>query len=178
MMKKIRATPCIRTEKDALETVKKNNLISHLFGFADTSTVDMRYLENKIITFEIEYVPSMIRKLFARKPPGKQLVKVFFEGTRGVASYMDIEPESEVVQTKSELIQNVEFDEETMIDRSKQFLRKFLRRRTGLNVLLEVKEIETIYRPYYFVVQGELKEGNKIRYFPVVADKYKVSRTF
>ena len=138
------------------------------------------YIENRIITFDITPHPSFISRLLRRGDKLKNsMIEMIANGsTCGVAYYDRRGVEIAEADVDEDCIQKSDFSDDDFIVRGNALARRILRRRVGGNMTLEVKGIESIYRPYHVAFFGIPAEGSKVRYVPIAADGCCVKRTF
>ena len=143
-------------------------------------TIKPLYIENKIITLEMEFLQNFISKiLFKNKKRNKGTkIRLIGNGSTGGVAYYDSPPKLETKEVNEENIQLSVYDDDTMIRKGKTMARKMVRRQIGGNVIFNLFNIESVFRPYYVAFYGEMKEGNKVRYIAISADAGSLKRTF
>ena len=160
---------------------KKVNFLTKLF-FKIEPEIEMKtvFIENKIITFDITGKPPLIERLFKKNPqPRRSRIRMIANGsTCGVAYYDGRGAEIVEMDVDEEKLQLSDYSEDMLVTRGNALARKILRRRVGGSISLEVSEIQTVFRPYHVAFYGKLREGQKVRYFPIAADACSVKRTF
>ena len=159
-----------------------SGLLTKLFMGKKLDDIVMRtmYIENRIITFEITPQASVLDRLLKRPTRRKQsAIEMIANGsTCGVAYYDRRGVAIDEYDVPEDEVQLSDFSDEDFIVRGNALARRILRRRVGGNMLLEVKDIESIYRPYHVAFFGKPEEGQKVRYIPIAADGCSVKRTF
>lgn len=174
----IQALPVTMTEEQAMEIAqKKGNLLGRMLIRDQNITLKLIYLESKELIFQMTYSSSPLS--LRRKLPATQKICILVEGTRCTPAFLDRELEAVSVQVADEgQLQACAFPEEKIVDAGKLLARRMVRRQSGRDVSLEIKEIHSLYRPFYVAFYGEMKEGTKVRYLPIPADGNEVRRTF
>lgn len=173
----VQALPVTMTEEQAMEIAqKKGNLLGRMLIRDKDITLKLIYLESKELIFQMTYASSPLS--LRRKLPVTQKICILVEGTRCSPAFLDRELETVSVQVEDECqLQACAFPEEKVVEAGKLLARRMVRRQSGRNVSLAVKEIRSLYRPFYVVFYGEMKEGTKVRYLPIPADGNEVRRT-
>lgn len=166
----------------AMKEAEHKGLLARLFGGGRNKPIVMRtiYIENRLITFDIETHPPLTARLLGKGgEPRHTKIEMIANGSTCGVSYYDrrgIEiTESEVDEAD---IQLSDFADDMLVSRANALARRILRRRVGGNMSLEPASIESIFRPYHVAFFGEPEEGKKVYYIPIAADGCNVKRTF
>ena len=178
---KIRHFVVKKSVEEARKEAGRKGLLAKIVGGGWNGPIVMRtiYIENRLITFEIETHPPIIARLLGKGgEPRKTKIEIIANGsTRGVSYYdrrgVEI-TESEVDESS---VQASDFPDDALIARANVLARRILRRRVGGNISLEPVGVQSVYRPYHVAFFGEPEEGKKVYYIPIAADGCSIKRT-
>lgn len=171
-----------KSVEEARKEAGRKGLIARLFGMGRNEPIVMRtiYIENRLITFEIETKPPLAARLLGKGgAPKKTKMEMIVNGsTRGVSYYDRRGVEITESDVDEEFVQPSDYPDSELIPRANALARRILRRRVGGNISLEPVDIQSVYRPYHVAFFGEPEEGKKVYYIPIAADGCSVKRTF
>jgi hypothetical protein len=142
------------------------------------SSVRLYYIEYRILTVRARHRPGLLDRLRGLGRVREQRIRLIADGTCGATALAEDLPPLEEVEADPERVQASRIPEEVFERRACKTALRILRRHVGGFPEVEVESAERIYRPYWMVFYGELREGRRVRYVPVPADGCSLHRTF
>lgn len=175
------AIPKLMGREKAMEIAeKKGNLLGRAIVGKKPITLKLMYLESKEIVYGMTDLPvPLLGRLFSRKAPKEQKIRILVEGTRCNPAYVAEELQTVTMEIDDEdSVQASAYPVEKMIQDGKYLARRMVRKQAGRNVALEPETVRSIYRPYYVAFYGKMDLGTRVRYLPIPADGNEISRVF
>lgn len=178
----IKSFPIITTKEEAEAVAdKKGTFIGRMLLFGrKAKDIRLHYVEYKLITYEIIHAPGLIeRAISGKREAKKQRITMIANGSTGGVSWAETLPEILAVKDVNEdIIQLSDKLEDDLIRRGKKIAMRVIHRHVGSIPELKVLSVESIFRPYWVAFYGDVVEGSRVRYLPIVADGCGSHRTF
>ncbi|OBR94381.1 hypothetical protein CLRAG_15480 [Clostridium ragsdalei P11] len=136
------------------------------------SEVRKHFVEFKLVTLEIIHKPTVIERMVSKKAnEKKQTITLLANGSTGSVSWVDSMPDIiELKEVDSNSIQLSDKDDDYLILKARKLALKVVHRHVGGIPEFKVLKIESVFRPYWIALYGDVAEGNKVRYMPIAAD--------
>lgn len=165
----------IKINKDEAEKIAQTKgglLWRAVFSNNKLKEIRQHFIEFKLITFEAIHKPTPFDKLVSKKTEiKKQTITLLANGSTGSVSWVDSMPDIILLKNiDSNIVQLSDRDNEYLISRGRRLATKVMHRHIGGVPELEVLKIESVFRPYWIALYGDVIEGKKIRYKPIAAD--------
>ena len=176
----IKALPIVMSQEEAYRIASgdKNPFVK---AMARNKKINMRimYLENRYYIYEMTYQKSLLERRFGNSLGDEtvQKIRIIVEATTCSASYTPDPIHTEEIEVDEDSIQPTYYDDKRLEDCGMKFARRMVRRRVGRQLTMRTLSEETIYRPYYIAIYGDMIEGTKARYLPIAADGFEINTT-
>jgi hypothetical protein len=178
----INSFPLITTKEEAMAIAdRKGTFIGRMFLMGKrTKEIRLHYVENKLITYEITHYPILIEKLVFKKHETKtQKIAMIANGSTGGVAWAETLPEIVAVKDVDEdMVQLSDKQDDDLIRRGKKTAMRIIHRHIGSIPELKVLSVESIFRPFWVAFYGDVVQGAKVSYLPIVADGCGSHRTF
>lgn len=178
----IKAFP-IKVTKDEAERIaqKKGGLLWRIiFSGKDIGEIRQHFIEFKLITFEAVYRPGIFERTVLKKTAERrQKIVMLANGSSGSAAWVQDLPEVvSLEKVDKNNIQLSDREDEYLVGKCRKVALRVMHRFVGGIPELEVKSIESVYRPYWIALYGQVVNGSKVRYMPIPADGCSSQRSF
>ena len=176
----INALPIKVTKEEAIDIAKKGrgSFLSRLILMnKDIHEVRLHYIEFKLVTVEVKYDKSGFRK--SNKDNKINTIKILVNGSTGAGSLVQDIPKATIVKNINEdIIQYSDKDESRIRGKANKMAMRMSHRFMGGVPDIKIINIESLFRPYWIVFFGEVKENHRVSYLPVEADGFVINRGF
>lgn len=177
----VRSFPLLLSEQEARSIAQnKGGIFGRLFLMGKVlHEIRLHMVEYKILTFEILYRPGLLSRLFGGEgKTGRQFCRIIANGSTGGCSWAeDIPAEREERTLQEDRVQPTSFSMEQLAMRGRKLALRVLHRRVGGFPEVRLKEVDSVYRPFYVALYDKPVEGTRIRYLPIAADGCSNQRT-
>lgn len=134
----------------------------------------LHYIEFKLVTMEVVYSKSGFRK---SNNQNLSTLKILVNGSTGAGSVVQDIPKSKKVKNiDKNIIQYSDKDDKRVRAKANKMSMRIAHRFMGGMPETKIISIESIFRPYWVVFFGEVKENKRVRYLPIEADGFIIRR--
>ena len=174
------STKMDKSEAEQIAMAKGGFFWRMVFKGMQLSEVRQHFIEFKLITFEVIHKPTIIHRLFFRQTETKrQTIRMLANGSSGSVAWVESSPEIFTLNNVDEnTVQKSDKDIEYLTTQGRKVALRVVHRFRGGIPELEVISIESIFRPYWVALYGNVGAGKKVRYIPIAADGCGTHRSF
>lgn len=176
----IACTPIV-LEKEELEKnlsskrfLSLNRLVTR--GYPVTK-IELKYVEYLILDCEIKLGKGLIDLLKGEKGQETSRIRLIGNGSTGSVSFLEAVPVTQTMEVPESVIQQKDYGPEDMKKEAGCVAAVVCRKLTGRRCQgIELKEVYSIYRPFWAVYYGEPRKDGKILCCPYGADGFTIKR--
>lgn len=176
----ITCTPVVLNKEDLERKLNTKRFLdpnSLLTGGRSVTKMELKYVEYLILDYEIRLGKGLGAFLKGQRQQEVQGIRLIGNGSTGSVSFLETVPSARMMEIPEAMIQRKDYGPNDMKKEAGYLAAMVCRKITGRRCQeIELKNVSSIYRPFWAVYYGQPRKDGKVLCRPYGADGFTIKK--